>query len=321
MSLEHDDPTLDSKIYPAAFRDFISPKARKIIFWSVVGAHLGIIFLPLLFFALLAWIVPPPKQMEVITVSLQNDLPFDHHVASVAPDKDNPTPTDSMPPAPGEISPLPPEPPEPAPTVKEMPKETPKPKPKETPKVKETKETVVKEDVKKPTKDTKKDEKPKEDSKPKKPTAADILAASSTVKNPNASKTPKGQGGEFFNNLNKNLSNIKTDPNAKPGGGTNGAQGVKGDPNQDMEYYGRVGAYLKSRWQQPSRALMGNAKPSVNVRVKVDERGQIVSASIEKRSGVQVMDASVERLLAEVKTLPVPPRAMEFVITMNIEDE
>lgn len=319
MSLEHDGSVSHVDVYPQPFKDFISPKARKIIFWTVVGGHIAFIFLPLLLFAILALI--EPKAVQVIKVSLFTDLPFDHNVQSKAPDPNNPTPSESVPPPPGELSPLPPEPAmeEPTPAVKDVPKPKEKPKEKEQPK---PKETTPSPDAKKTPKDKpKEDAKPKEDSKPKKPTAEDIKKASQVVKGSTPKVQPKGKGGEFFRDLSKQLNQNNYDPNAKPGGGTNGGLGVQGNPNQDSEYYGRVGAFLKSHWQQPSRALLGNGKPTVNIRMKVDERGVIVSATIEKRSGFQVMDASVERLLAEVKTLPVPPRAMEFTISMNIEDE
>lgn len=319
MILDHAAPSIDSDIHPAPFKDFISPKARKIIFWTVVGSHIGMIFLPLLLFMFIKWIMPQPKVIKVINVSLFNDLPFDHRVQSKAPDPNNPTPSDTVPPPPGEISPLPPEPveEEPAPSVKETPK--PKEKPKEIPK---PKDSIPNPEAKaKPKDKPKEDPKAKDDGKSKKLTADDIKKASTVVKGAKPKTTPKGMGGQFFNNLNKNLNLGKYDPNARPGGGTNGGQGVQGNPDQDSEYYGRVGAYLKSRWQQPSRALIGGSKPSVNIKMRVDERGQIISATIERRSGVQVMDASVERLLAEVKALPVPPHAMEFTITMNIEDE
>ncbi len=306
----------DLHVFPPVRRDYISPRARKIIFWSVVGTHIALIVIPLLLYAIIQFI--KPKELQVINVSLFSDLPFDHHTKSVAPDPNNPNPTDSLPPAPGKLDPLPPEEPEPAEEQAPAIKETPKPK--EAPKPKPTKETTPSPDAHKPKPKPKTETKAETTPKQKKLTAEDIRKSATVVKNTKP-KQNRGQNGEFFNNFAKNLNGIKIDPNARPGGGTNGGIGTKGDPSADMEYFGRVGAFLKSRWQQPSRALMGNVKPSVNIRIRVDEKGQVVAATIERRSNISLMDASVERLLAEVKALPVPPRAMEFTVTMSIEDD
>ena len=45
-----------------------------------------------------------------------------------------------------------------------------------------------------------------------------------------------------------------------------------------------------------------------------DDIGQII-----RRSGNRAMDASVEELVQDLKVLPNPPKAMEFVVTMEID--
>ncbi|WP_374043848.1 TonB family protein [uncultured Fibrobacter sp.] len=55
------------------------------------------------------------------------------------------------------------------------------------------------------------------------------------------------------------------------------------------------------------------------MRLRIDNAGKVLSATIIRRSGNRAMDASVEELVQDLKVLPNPPKAMEFVVTMEID--
>jgi TonB family protein len=179
-----------------------------------------------------------------------------------------------------------------------------------------------KEDAKKPAKPAKdtKEEVKKTPEKPKKLTAEDIRSNSKVVKNEPPKKPPRGGGGPIID-PNKLLRDLKNNGVYQPPGGGGGPIGEVGDPNQNDAYFASVSKFLYNHWQQPGKALLGNTKPSVDVRVNVAANGQIISATIVGRSGNQIMDISVEKLFAEIRVLPVPPKAMEFTIKMMIIDD
>ena len=82
-------------------------------------------------------------------------------------------------------------------------------------------------------------------------------------------------------------------------------------------YYGKVEAFLKRRWNQPK--IYGNDCPKVVIRFRVTATGSVSYVKIEQLSGVAAMDASVEELIADLRTLPAPPTPMEFTVTMEID--
>ncbi len=297
MSPSHGMPLVGG-IYPMPFREFISPKARKIIFWTVVGIHFVILVCPFLWSVLISFLTPPT--LKVMKISLvDSPIPIDGP-PSRNPSKHNKTPANAASiPDPGPIAPIP----EPQPEPETKQDDTPKKEPKEPPK-------------KEPSKVPSKDSKPAPEKK--KLTADDIKNSGKVVKN-DAKKPPKGQGGPVLD-PNKLINAIKGGIYQPPGGGA-GPLGELGNPNEVNEYYSRVASFLYGRWQQPNKELLGNAKPSVDVKVVVDASGRILSAAIVSKSGVMVMDSSVERLFAEVKSLPVPPKGMEFTIKMIITDD
>ena len=100
-----------------------------------------------------------------------------------------------------------------------------------------------------------------------------------------------------------------------PGGGG----GPKGRlaSSEISAYYSQVEAFLKRRWKQPK--LYGGDCPKVLIRFRVTSSGSVSFVKIEQRSGVAAMDASVEELIADLRTLPAPPTPMEFTVTMEID--
>ncbi len=79
----------------------------------------------------------------------------------------------------------------------------------------------------------------------------------------------------------------------------------------------KVEAYLKRRWEQPS--VYGDSRPKVIILFRVAADGRIISAVIQERSGNAAMDTSVANLLKSLQTLPAPPQAMSFTVTMEID--
>lgn len=86
------------------------------------------------------------------------------------------------------------------------------------------------------------------------------------------------------------------DPNAAPGGGPGGGG------NQDRFIAG-IRSILWKAWDQPSEMEV-KGKPVTAVAMTVRADGRITEARILKPSGSTVMDASVEKLFRELKTLP-----------------
>ena len=99
-----------------------------------------------------------------------------------------------------------------------------------------------------------------------------------------------------------------------------GGGGPVGVLDKDLiAYYDKVASFLKRQWNQPNQAALGGTMPKVEIRLKIDSAGRVLSANIFRRSGNRAMDASVEELIGKLKVLPNPPKAMEFVVTMEID--
>jgi TonB family protein len=88
-----------------------------------------------------------------------------------------------------------------------------------------------------------------------------------------------------------------------------------------LSYYDEISQYLYSRWQQPSRSVLGNKIPVVNVKITVDAYGNIKNYSITSLSGISAMDASIKSLLQNLSNLPKPPDgAMTIDVSLELEN-
>lgn len=281
---------------------YLSPKKKKIIFFSVLTAHFVFIVCPLIFTFFSDFVNPPIKGVAVTLV----DIPYIIEGApSKNPSKNNPTPSDDLPAPPDKLSDIPDVPdqePEPEP---EPAKEPVKPQPKEE--KKPTDKVVVKEDSKPVAKETKKSSvlKPEDIKKSTK-----LVKGSSSGKSSTSTSTSKGKASEISKFL-KEFGSSTT-----PGGGA----GPKGDPNADDSYYSVIGAFLKSRWAKPSQNTLGGKLPEVLIELSIDASGKIINARIVSASGVNAMDMSVKALLRNLTEVPKPPRQMTFQVLMRIED-
>ena len=84
-----------------------------------------------------------------------------------------------------------------------------------------------------------------------------------------------------------------------------------------------MGSFLERLWERdrPNSTAIGGRKPVVVVEFTVAPGGSIISKRIIRKSGVRVVDASVERLLARISALPQPPQGIKrFTVNMRVKD-
>lgn len=260
----------------------LSPALKKKIIISVLLAHFLLIVLPYLTSLIARWLKPPRPKGMV--VKLLDGLPG--NPGKPAPSNPTPAPTPE-PPAP-QPTPVP----VPQPVVRPEPTINPikvKPAPKE-PKININK--IKKITIKRPT------PKPQPELKPLTPQQ---LSKINETRNNDIYK-PQGKEADQTGTI--------TDP------------GNRGGAADNNSYFDSVGAYLYSRWRQPSKTELGNRKPSVTVSVSLDGNGRILEARIISPSGIRPMDNSVLELLNNVKSLPKPPDGpMKFDIELAVDDE
>ena len=85
-------------------------------------------------------------------------------------------------------------------------------------------------------------------------------------------------------------------------------------------YADTLASRLQGLWDQPTRAEVGGRKPSVTVRLIIRADGRILSKKLVRPSGIPAMDASVNRLLQNLKTVPAFPANMtQDKISLDIE--
>ncbi len=284
--------------------DTLTDKARtKRVFVSVMLFHILFIAGPFLFFA--------------IWEKFYDKKPMIMHVSLVPPSLEKSTEPPGNPPPPVKEEPKPVKKQEPEP-------EEEPPAPPETPPVKVPEKPVVEPPVK-----TEKQKVPTEKPVPKPPDVktwtpkkpAEIKTSNTVVKG--KAPTPKINASDLEARLKKIQSQCKvTSTNTGPV-----TPGPIGNPNvsgtMKASYYDQVTLFLYDLWEQPSKAEVNNQKPSVTVHIAIDASGNVKSASIVKKSGMPAMDASVEALLAKIKTVPLPkpPQgADEFDALLGIDD-
>ncbi len=318
---------------------YIKGKKRSLILGSVSACHIGLILVPMMLYSISNLVNPP---LSVTKVSLVDSPPNDNPNPSKYPSPDrpepqgipefgNPKPLTDIP----DVPDLPPEP-EPEPIKKEEPrKEEPKeePKPAPEPEKPQPKETKVSVPVEKPVakKETPKTKWKKADEI--KVSTKKIIRKSTGTAAANPSRKQGSSNDSRRKDINQILKNwatvggTGTDASGSSPYGMKGGKGKAGGGggpvgilDKDLiAYYDKVAAYLKRNWNQPNKAMIGNRMPKVEIRLRVDDGGRVTSAIITSRSGVKVMDSSVEELIAAVKVLPKPPKAMEFIVTMEID--
>ena len=291
----------------------------------VIAFHAALIIVPFVFLAISEFIKPPVYVMRLPTVDkAPSENPSPHPSPLNKQSKGTPAkgkPLSAIPEIPDLVKPLPPQP---QPQPKKI--EPVKPKIKKVEQVKP-----------KPVLESKKNiqvkQKPKTDPVRKKNnilTPDQIKVSNKRVRNPNRTRTVANPNPTQKNQITaeqrardarnaemiRELRSLSGEIGGKgtPGGGS----GPKGIVSKEVnDYYYKVEAYLKRKWEQPS--IYGGDRPKVILIFRVDARGNIVYAKILERSGNPAMDASVDKLLRSLKVLPAPPQSMEFTVTMEID--
>ncbi len=285
---------------------------RGKIFTHVLVIHLLILFGPIGYLAFENWRNPPEENAFRVKIG-GRELSHDWEVG----------PPERRPPSPE------PEVPEPAPRVAEpaAPKIAPPPRIKEpaAPKVKRT---------------ARQQAKPKTKPKPKtRPKSSAKQSSRSTAK-------PKSSSRSRTSTRPRNVAEAQRQVyrpgnSGKIGGGSNynaavpiGSRDVGqayGRPDHrtpgggakdefDMRYGIRVGNYLKYRWIQPPRSLLGDRLPEVLIQLSIAADGRVTDARVLKPSGVKAMDESIKRLLANLDRVPTPPNGkVTFQLVMRTE--
>ena len=297
---------------------------RGKIFTHVLVIHLLILFGPIGYLAFENWRNPPEENAFRVKIG-GRELSHDWEVGP--PERRPPSPN------PGAAAPAPaapePEVPEPAPRVAEpaAPKIAPPPRIKEpaAPKVKRT---------------ARQQAKPKTKPKPKtRPKSSAKQSSRSTAKPKSSSRSRTSTRPRNVEEAQRQV--YRPGNSGKIGGGSNynsavpiGSRDVGqayGKPDHrtpgggakdefDMRYGIRVGNYLKYRWIQPPRSLLGDRLPEVLIQLSIAADGRVTDARVLKPSGVKAMDESIKRMLANLDRVPTPPNGkVTFQLVMRTE--
>lgn len=291
--------------------DLVRSKSKRIIIWSVIGAHIVLIVIPGIVYALKEWMKPKKTVIHKVVVTDQMPGSDQNPDADPGGTPENTQQQETLPPDPQKISDIPdmPQPkPQPKPVIKPKPQPKPvvKPTPKPKPVVKPKPQPVVK---------------PKPKPQPKRPSVEDIRSKIQRAPQKTVSRQPRqiniqrnpGKQQNHWNNL---ARNVRAGNNTRSGGNSISTGAAS-------NYYATVGGFLEREWKKdrPNSSAIRNRRPLVVVRLRVDQHGAIISKQIIQRSGIAVVDASVVRLLNRIRIVPAPPPGItEFSVNMRIED-
>lgn len=292
---------------------------RGKIFTHVLVIHLLILFGPIGYLAFENWRNPPEENAFRVKIG-GRELSHDWEVGP--PERRPPSPNPGA--AAPEPAPQEPEVPEPSPQVAEptAPKIAPPPRIREpaTPKVKRPARQQAKPKPK-PKSNAKQQSrstaKPKQNASHSRTSTRprNVAEAQRQVYRPGNSG--KIGGGSNYNAAvpigSRDVGQAYGRPDHRtPGGGAK--------DEFDMRYGIRVGNYLKYRWTQPPRSLLGDRLPEVLIQLSIAADGRVTDARVLKPSGVKAMDESIERMLAGLDRVPTPPNGkVTFQLVMRTE--
>lgn len=294
---------------------------RGKIFTHVLVIHLLILFGPIGYLAFENWRNPPEENAFRVKIG-GRELSHDWEVGP--PERRPPSPNPGA--AAPEPAPQEPEVPEPSPRVAEptAPKIAPPPRIREpaTPKVKRPARQQAKPKPKPKPKSNAKQQsrstaKPKQNASHSRTSTRprNVAEAQRQVYRPGNSG--KIGGGSNYNAAvpigSRDVGQAYGRPDHRtPGGGAK--------DEFDMRYGIRVGNYLKYRWIQPPRSLLGDRLPEVLIQLSIAADGRVTDARVLKPSGVKAMDESIKRLLANLDRVPTPPNGkVTFQLVMRTE--
>lgn len=291
----------------SAKNSYVSTGGKSGIFVFVFIMHCALVVLPMIFFMIQEKLNPP---IAVMKVSLVDFLPGDIEQPTANPGQTNPEPINSNPSvidtfsSPADVSEIP-----------DVPELIPEPKqqPVQESKVTHEIETVkISEPAKKIVAEPEKKQNPQKKTylRPEDIKVNTTRSTKTVISNTNKNTQIAMQ--QQRNQANAEL--IKSSINTGSGGG-NGPAGVV--TQEYLNYYDKVQTYIYPRWNQPPKDALGSQNPEVVVQFKIDKTGKISGASILKKSGIRSMDASVEALIRQLTTLPVPPKEMDLTVTLR----
>ena len=289
-------------------------RLRYKICTAVLALHILVVGIPV-FWGILDNFFRPPK-LNAFRVKI-GPKELSHAPEVGPPERKRPGGSPPAPQAPAPKTPEKPIPQEPkveVPAPKPKPKPKPKAKPKPKPKAKPKAKPVPKA---KPTAKAKPVPKAKPEAKPK----AKPRDLQSEVYRPapgtNEFKVP-GQGGRNFN---RNVPIGSRDRGQEKGPADYRTPG--GGLSEKMEQYNRNAArYLKHRWAQPPKSLLGDTLPSVVIELDIAADGRVFGKRIITLSGNTAMDDSVRRMLQQLDRMPTPPEGKVCIqFALQTEDE
>ena len=190
----------------------------------------------------------------------------------------------------------------------EKPKPEPEPTPKETPKPKEPPKETPKEKPKEPSKEP---AKPTDQKKP--PSREDALKAALADAQ---KKTGSATGSRSpASSVTGALADLQKRANAQGagGGGAGEGDGEGGGGLYDV-YAGQVILAVRPNWSMPTYS---RTPYIVQVRIRLDPQGNVLSATIERASGRPDFDASAVNAVIRTKVLPPPPSPEQRELLIN----
>ena len=206
---------------------------------------------------------------------------------------------------------------QPKPKPKDEEEEEPKEKPKEKPKddgkkdKKEASENAKKTDDK--AKPAKESDKKKDGVDPSK-ALADAL--NDAKKKAGTSRGTKEKGGK--SSVAGALADFQKSAGGAGGGGGGEGDGPGGGGIYDV-YMGQVILAVRPNWSMPTYS---RANLSVQVNVKLDPNGKVLSCTVARSSGRAEVDASAVNAVIRTKVLPAPPTPdqQELLLTFNTQE-
>ena len=195
----------------------------------------------------------------------------------------------------------------------------PKPKPKPEPKPDEV-ALAQKKQPKKPKDEEEEEPKEKPKEKPKDDGKKDKKEASENAKKTDDKAKPAKESDKKKDGVDpsKALADFQKSAGGAGGGGGGEGDGPGGGGIYDV-YMGQVILAVRPNWSMPTYS---RANLSVQVNVKLDPNGKVLSCTVARSSGRAEVDASAVNAVIRTKVLPAPPTPdqQELLLTFNTQE-
>lgn len=274
----------------------LSPPGRgKRIFVNSLISHILVFIVPLLWVMLMDQFNPPEETFSVNVVDEPSVGPVTGPVTTRLPPSEKPTPEAEPDPTPA------PEPTPDLPTPEPTPA-LPEPAPPSLP------EPTIKTPFPVPQPPKRKEPKLSLPTPPRPPTPKPVKAKNTNASSDNSRRLTnnKKKGGRTGSNFNDQVPIGKADVAQKFG--EKFSNTPQGGPDRASRYSALLATFLKTQWQAfvPSRADLGDSRPTVLVSISIAGNGTVLEARIVRSSGVAAMDIAARRMLDSLKRVPAP---------------